>query len=201
MHPYRACATVVISRVLLSAAIATVAAAAPAAQNEFAFTRERGRAAVEYRNNDIHVVAAYYYSQLNHDSRWLMIEAAVSTTRLMTIPRSAIALRTPAGREIPLASQARFGEDVERVRLLLQNAATTRHNLASYFNQRDRTDDMRFFTLPFRGIVHDDFVVDVHRVVVGELFFESPTGLWEDGPYSLIVRHEQGQAELPIELE
>jgi hypothetical protein len=44
-------------------------------------------------------------------------------------------------------------------------------------------------------------VVDVHRVVVGELFFESPTGLWEDGTYSLIVRHEQGQAELPIELE
>jgi hypothetical protein len=192
---------VVVGRLLLAGTIAGVMPATPAAQNEFAFTRERGRAAVEYRNSDIHVVAAYYYSQLNHDSRWLMIEAAVSTTRLMTIHRDAIALRTPTGREIPLASQARFGDDIERVRLLLQNAATTRHNLASYFNQRDRTDGMRFFTLPFRGIVHDDFVVDVHRVVVGELFFESPTGLWEDGTYSLIVRHEQGQAELPIELE
>jgi hypothetical protein len=181
--------------------IAAVVAVTSAAQNEFPFTRERGRAAVEYRNDDIHVVAAYYYSQQKHESRWLLIEAAVSTSRLTTIHRDGIVLRTPAGREIRLASQTRFAEDVERVRPLLQNAATTRHHVTSYFSQRDRTDRMRFFALPFMGIVHDDFVVDVHRVVVGDLFFESPTGLWEDGVYSLILRHERGQAELPIELE
>ena len=172
-----------------------------AAQGEFPFTRERGRAAVEYRNNDIQVVAAYYYSQREHDSRWVLIQTAVSTARLTTIPRSAFALRTPAGREIPLASQERFGEDVGRVRLLLQNASTTRHNVTSYFNQRDRIDSMRFFTLPFGPVVHDDFVVDAHRVAISDLFFESPTGAWADGTYSLIVRHEDGQAELPIVLE
>lgn len=177
------------------------ATAVAAAQGEFPFTRERGRAAVEYRNNDIQVVAAYYYSQREHDSRWLLIQTAVSTARLRTIPRSAFALRTPAGREIPLASQERFGQDIGRVRLLLQNASTTRHNVISYFNQRDRTDGMRFFTLPFGPVVHDDFVVDRHRVAVSDLFFESPTGAWADGTYSLIVRHEEGQAELPIVLE
>ena len=182
--------------------IAVMAAtAAAAAQGEFPFTRERGRAAVEYRNNDIQVVAAYYYSQREHDSRWLLIQTAVSTARLTTIPRSAFALRTPAGREIPLATQERFGEDVGRVRLLLQNASTTRHNVTSYFNQRDRIDSMRFFTLPFGPVVHDDFVIDAHRVATSDLFFESPTGAWADGTYSLIVRHEHGQAELPIVLD
>ena len=189
--------TFLMAAVLLAAA----GAAVPAAQNEFAFTREVGRAAVEYRSEDIHVVAAYYYSQRNHESRWLLVQAAVSTTRLGTIHRNGITLRTPSGREIPLASQTRFGEDIGRVSLLLQNASTSRHDLRAYFNQRDRTEAMRFFTRPFGGVVHDDFVVDAHRVVVGDLFFEAPTGLWDAGTYSLVVRHERGQAELPIVLE
>jgi len=186
---------------LLAGALACLAAGGAAAQAEFPFTRGLGRAAVQYRNDDMHVVAAYYYSQQNHDSRWLLIQAAVSTTRLTTIRRDAFMLRTPAGREIPLASQTRVGEDVQRIRLLLQNAATQRHNVTSYFNQRDRTTSMRFFTLPFGGVVHDEFVVDSHQVAVGDLFFEAPTGRWEDGTYALVVRHEDGQAEVPIELE
>jgi hypothetical protein len=60
---------------------------------------------------------------------------------------------------------------------------------------------MNLFTLPFGPVVHDDFVVDAHRVAVGPLFFESPTGAWEDGTYALIVRHEKGTAQLPIHLE
>jgi hypothetical protein len=189
------------SGLLVAVLLATAVTVTAAAQNEFSFTRKIGQAAAEYRNEDVHIVAAYYHSQRNHDSRWLLIEAAVSTTRLGTIHRGGITLRTPDGREIPLASQTRVGEDIGRVRLLLQNASTTRHNVASYFNQRDQVDAMQFFTLPFGRVVHDDFVVDVHRVVVGDLLFESPTGRWEDGTYSLIVRHQHGQAELPIELE
>ena len=60
---------------------------------------------------------------------------------------------------------------------------------------------MRLFTLPFGPVVHDSFVVDRDRVAVGPLFFESPTGAWEDGTYALIVRHGEGTAELPIRLE
>jgi hypothetical protein len=173
-----------------------------AAQQEFSSAnRTVGRAAVQYRDADAHIVAAYYYSQQNHESRWLMIEAAVSTTELNTIARSAIALRTPQGREIPLASQRRIGEDVMRIKQLLQNASVLGHSVSSYFVQRDRIEDMSLFTLPFGPVVHDSFVVDRHRVAVGRLFFESPTGAWERGTYALIVRHSDGVAELPIHLE
>lgn len=189
-------------RLTLCGAALLLGAQALAAQEEFSSAnRERGRAAVEYRDDDAHVVAAYYYSQRNHESRWLMIEAGVSTTELNTIERSAIALRTPQGREIALATQRRVGEDVSRIKQLLQNASTLGHNVASYFVQRDRIEDMRFFTLPFGPVVHDSFVVDRHRVAVGPLFFESPTGAWEKGTYALIVRHSKGAAELPIHLE
>jgi hypothetical protein len=172
------------------------------AQEEFSSAnRQRGKAAVEYSDADIHIVAAYYYSQRNHESRWLLIEAGISTTELTTIGRTAIALRTPQGREIPLATQRRIGEEVPRIEQLLQNASAVGHNVASYFVQRDRTESMRLFTLPFGGVVSDDFVVDRHRVAVGPLFFESPTGAWERGTYALIVRHSKGTAELPIHLE
>jgi len=172
------------------------------AQQDFSSAnRERGRAAVEYRDPDVQVVAAYYYSQRNHESRWLLIEAGISTNKLDTIARDAIALRTPQGRVIPLATQRRIGEDVPRIEQLLQNAGVLSHNVSSYFLQRDRVESMRLFTLPFGGVVHDDFVVDKHRVAVGPLFFEAPTGAWEDGTYALIVRHEKGTAELPIHLE
>ena len=173
-----------------------------AAQEEFSSAnRNVGRAAVEFRDDDAHIVAAYYYSQRNHESRWLMIEAGVSTTESNTIERGAIALRTPEGREIPLATQRRIGEDVPRIKQLLQNASTLGHNVASYFVQRDRIEDMRFFTLPFGPVVSDSFVVDRHRVAVGPLFFESPTGAWEKGTYALVVRHAKGTSELPIHLE
>ncbi len=187
----------------LGAALALVLAQQGlAAQQEFSSAnRDRGRAAVEYRDADAQIVAAYYYSQRNHDSRWLMIEAGVSTDDSNTIERSAIALRTPQGREIPLATQRRIGEDVPRIEQLLQNANILSHNVASYFAQRDRTESMRLFTLPFGPVVHDSFVVDRHQVAVGPLFFEAPTGAWEDGTYALIVRHSKGTAELPIRLE
>jgi hypothetical protein len=183
---------------------AALALAVPtlAAQEEFSSAnRERGRAAVEFRDDDAHIVAAYYYSQRNHESRWIMIEAGVSTDDTIVIERSAIALRTPQGREIPLATQRRVGEDVSRIEQLLQNANVLSHNVASYFVQRDRIESMSLFTLPFGPVVHDSFVVDRNRVAVGPLFFESPTGAWEKGTYALIVRHSKGASELPIHLE
>jgi hypothetical protein len=186
----------------LFGAAVTMAAGTAIAQEEFSSAnRMRGQAAVEFSDSKIHIVAAYYYSQRNHDSRWLLVEAAVSATEPGTIARTDIALRTPQGREIALATQRRVGEDVNRIEQLLQNARVVSHNVASYFVQRDRPESMKLFTLPFGGVVHDSFVVDRDHVAVGPLFFESPTGAWPDGTYALIVRHETGSAELPINLE
>ena len=181
---------------------AILAVSGVAAQQEFSSANKRlGQAVVEYRDKVLHVVAAYNYSQRNHDSRWLLIEAGVSTSDEAIIRRDAIALRTPQGQEIPLATQRRVGEDIKRVEQLLQNARVQTHNVASYFTQQDRTEDMQLFRLAFGPVVHDEFIVDRDRVAVGALFFESPTGAWERGTYALVVRHRKGNAELPINLE
>jgi hypothetical protein len=186
-----------IARTLCTAMLAV---SSVTAQQEFA-TKQLGQAAVQFRDKAIHVVAAYYYSQRNHDSRWLLIQAGVSTTDEVVIKRDAIALRTPKGEVIPLATQRRVGEDTKQVEQLLQNASVQTHNVASYFKQPDRIEDMQLFRLAFGPVVHDSFIVDRDRAAVGLLFFEAPTGAWERGTYALVVRHRKGTAELPITLE
>ncbi len=187
---------------LLSVALALTLAGTAQAQNElFPNTKELGGAAIQYKDDAVHVVAAYYYSQRNHDSVWLLIEAGVSTEERMTVHRDAIRLITPDGEELALATQASFGRDIERTRQLIQNAALTRHGVGSYFNRRPQSERFRFFTLPGRGTVSDDFRVDRFRAVFGDLFFEAPTGAWEEGTYMLVLEHEGVRAAVPIELE
>ena len=178
-----------------------VFARTPAAQDELPNVKALGRAVSQYKDDALHAVVAYNYSQREHDSRWILIELAVTSSRPMTIHRDGIFLRTPDVRIIELASQRRFREDLQRVTLLLQNAAAQNHPVDSYFNlRRNEAQRMTFFARPFEGIVHDDFVVSNDRLAVGSLFFESPRGLWDAGAYILTVQSDRARAELPITL-
>ena len=81
------------------------------AQNEdelFPNTKSLGRAAVEYRDDAIQAVAAYYYSHREHGSLWLLIEVALSTEERMSLSRQAFRLVSPDGREVAVAEQRRF---------------------------------------------------------------------------------------------
>ena len=180
----------------------TLALAAPTAiAQQDSPVKKRGKAAVEYRDKDIHVVAAYYYSQRNHDIPWLYFESGLTTRDETVIHRDEIILRTPQGQDIALASQKRVGDETKDIQRLLNNAKPVTHDIGSYFKQQGRFEDMQLFRLPFGRIIHDEFIVDRERVAVGPLFFESPTGTWASGTYTLVVRHEKGTAELPVELE
>ena len=188
-------------RLTLSAVTLLLAGpAATLAQDGFPNTKELGRAATEYRDDALHLVAAYYHSQLEHDNRWLLIEAAFTTEELSTVPRTAFRLVMPDGVEVPLAEQRHFSADHPRVRQLLQNASLTRHDVVSYFNRRGRVEQFQFFTVPSGQTVHVDVQADQFRVAAGDLFFEAPTGAWAEGLYTLILEHEDLRAAVPIEL-
>ncbi|MDA1093524.1 MAG: hypothetical protein O3A25_09700 [Acidobacteria bacterium] len=186
--------------VLVACLLAVGVAHAQDPDELFPNTKSRGRAAVEYRDDAIQAVAAYYYSQREHESRWLLIEVALVSEERMSLPRTAFRLVSPDGQEIAVAEQSQFAEDSTRTTPLLQNARSTRHNVTSYFRQQ-RWEDLRFFTVPFGPVVQDEFVIDKTRVVSGDLFFVAPTGAWADGTYALVVEHEGTRASLPIVLE
>ncbi len=186
---------------MVSLIIGLCAPGGAAAQNEhFPNTKEWGRAAIQYRDDQLHLVAAYYYSQLEHGSRWLLIETAFTTEALSTIPRTAFHLITPDRRRVELSDQRDFTADHPRVRQLLQNAGTTRHDVVGYFNRRGRVEPFRFFALPSGRTVQEDVQADQFRVAAGDLFFQAPGGSWPAGIYTLVLEHEQLRAAVPIEL-
>jgi hypothetical protein len=189
----------------------------------FPNTREHGRAVVEYEDDDLQTVAGYHYSQRNHDSRWLLIQLAMTASSHMKIYPEDISLRHPDGREMPLPPQQLYREDRERVLPLRQNASQTRQNILGFINRPlprafstsrfpsvrvrggvpapAQSRPFRFFVEPGDGIIESFFEVDQWRVAWGDLFFSSPTDMWDAGTYALVINGEDGaQAVLPINL-
>src|SRR5262245_39202806 len=119
-----------------------------AVPREFIHVRTLGRALSEFNDDRIQVAAAYYYSQGNHDSRWLLIELGALGQQATKIDRGQIELVTPTGRVVPLATQTRWAADSEHNALLLQQAATSRHPVASYFKAMNGRTRLRFFARP-----------------------------------------------------
>lgn len=169
---------------------------------EFANVKKVGRALSEFKDNSVQVVAAYYYSQRNHDTPWLLIELGALTERPAKIDRKDFELITPAGRVVPLATQERWASQIQRNKLFMQQVEPTRHQVDSYFKPVNGVSGFRFFTQPGgNGTVLDFVDVPQDHVVLGDLLFESPTRIWDKGTHALVVRYDGKEAVLPIELE
>ena len=144
---------------------------------ELANVRQLGAALAEYRDRQVQAVAAYYHSQRNHDSAWLLVEFGVSSPGPLIVRRTEVALVTPDGDVVPLATQRQWGADSSRGRLLLQQARTTCHQVRAYFPAIRGVESMRFFGRPEDGeTVIDAVQSSPDQVLLGDLMFESPTG-------------------------
>jgi len=168
---------------------------------EFSHVKPLGAALVEYQDGLTQAVAAYYHSQRNHDTPWLLIEVGVSSPQAFVLRRDRVRLVSPSGQVVPLAAQTRWGGDSARARGLLQQARTTRHQVRTYFRGTRDGVRLRFFGRPEQGqTVVDVAQIAPEEVLLGDLLFESPTGAWERGTYALEIEHDAGTAALPIEL-
>ena len=168
---------------------------------ELAHVKQLGAALSEYNDGRVHAVAAYYYSQRNHDSTWLLVELGFNSQRAVRLHRDRIELATPAGDVVPLSGHRRWALDATRATRLMQQARPTRHQIRSYFKEIADITRLRFFIRPEdRGTIVDAADSTSDQVLLGDLFFESPTGAWAPGRYVLAIGHVRGVAHLPIEL-
>jgi hypothetical protein len=194
--------------VLLVAALVLPAPGTGSAQqddNAFPRTKWYGRATVQYEDERVKALAIYDYSQFNHESRWLLVQVGVALRERALVKRDHLRLVAPNGRVVGLATQQEFVADGAALRRFRQNAGIYQRDLAdlkSYFPLSAQGEVLRFFALPGDGIISEEFVIGAtHAVVIGDLYFRSPTGSWPDGTYRLVFDHEHGRAELPIRLE
>jgi len=191
-----------LSMAVLAASVAVGAQSRPADDNAFPHTRSHGRATVEFRDDKVHAVAIYDYSQRNHGGGWILIQTGVAVQPRTTIKRDNFQILMPGGRAVPLPTQKQFLADSARITQLRQNATIFYRNVRSYFPKSTLTDTLRFFALPGEGTVRDQsFALEEQAVVVGDLYFKSPTLRWEKGTYRFVFDHDHARAELPIRLE
>ncbi|HZI78416.1 MAG TPA: hypothetical protein VFD69_02825 [Vicinamibacterales bacterium] len=188
--------------VVLLVAGATLAAAPQANDNAFPHTKPNGRATVEYKDEKVQAVAIYDYSQRNHDGAWLLVQIGVALRERGAVKRDSFSVVMPGGRNVPLATQEQFLADSPQITKLRQNARIFQRDVISYFPKSADGEFIRWFALPGEGTVRDPAIVpSEHGVVIGELFFKSPTLRWDDGTYRLVFDNDKGHAELPIRLE
>ena len=192
-------------RLALAVLVASAALAAqsrPADDKAFPNTKSFGRAPIQFQDNTLHMVALYDYSQRNHDGAWLLLQTGVAVKKRTTVNRGNFHIEMPDGRIVPLSSQEAFLADSAQITKLRQNAGIFSHDVKPYFPASRHTDALRFFALPGEGTVRTlSFVLEEQAVVIGDIYFKSPTLRWDAGTYRLVFDHEQGRAELPIRLE
>lgn len=188
--------------VILLAGVALAAAQRPADDNAFPHTRPNGRATVEYRDERVQAVAIYDYSQRNHDTAWILVQIGVALRERGAVRRDSFSVTMPGGRSVPLATQEQFLADSQVITKLRQNARIFQRDVISYFPKSADGEFIRWFALPGEGTVRNPAIVpSEHGVVIGDLYFRSPTLRWEAGTHRLVFDNDKGHAELPIRLE
>ena len=186
--------------------VLVIATTVAAQQKEWSFpsTRSYGRATIQYRNQGVHVLINYDYSQRNHTTKWLLIDLAIASRQRFVLHKDHIKLLTPKGRELSVAPQEAIIADSAGVTKLLQNASVNRQPLLSYFSQRGGgpVEAIRFQTFPIGGgTVSPEVTVDDDHVSNGAMLFVTPEGRWEAGTYRLEINNDVAKVGLPVKLE
>jgi len=188
--------------VILLTGVALAAAQRPADDNAFPHTKPNGRATVEYRDEKVQAVAIYDYSQRNHDTAWILVQIGVALAERGEVRRDSFSVVMAGGRSVPLATQEQFLADSQVITKLRQNARIFQREVISYFPKSADGEFIRWFALPGEGTVRNPAIVpSEHGVVIGDLYFRSPTLRWEAGTHRLVFDNDKGHAELPIRLE
>jgi hypothetical protein len=188
--------------VLLAAGAVLSATQRGADDNAFPHTKPNGRATVEYKDEKVQAVAIYDYSQRNHDVAWLLVQIGVALSDRGAVKRDSFTVVMPGGRVVPLATQEQFLADSQVITKLRQNARIFQREVIGFFPKSADGEFIRWFALPGEGTVRNPAIIpSEHGVVIGDLYFKSPTLRWDAGTYRLVFDNDKGHAELPIRLE
>ena len=190
-----------LALLVLASALARPAIAEPVRNGSSDVVTRKGRTVIQLKNDAVQVVIGYRYASRHMGARWTFFETLLSATngKPIEIAREDIQLISPMG-TIPLASQKKMSEGIPDVRRMLTEAAVSRDPLDGYFPGRPRRNSIAFFTVPGEGIVFDRVTVDRQTLAGGDLFFESPTGVFAPGKYELQIRNKAVDVKVPFNL-
>ena len=168
-------------------------------------------------DSDWAVAASYTYSQKHHDGAWIQIDVGMTSTRRRTVyPHRTFHLLTPEGERIDLPDQRAFRRGLESIRAMYARAATMQITpwlaFAVCRDQAfagwpewaitvgyDSSGGCRTWRLWGNSDVDWTETTGPGNYGGASLFFESPSGTWAEGRYTLMVKGPGGaEVGLPI---
>jgi hypothetical protein len=155
-----------------------------------------GATAVLYRGPQVNVVISDRFARYNPTGNWLLLDTAMTATGdPIGIPRGAIAVRTPDGEVVPLATQAQFERAYPQLTATVMRANVSREPLGYLIPQRYRP--MRLFAPHGIGVVWDSVWLDQFHNSFGRLYFHLPFGV-QKGPYALLIHLKEHEIVIPF---
>jgi hypothetical protein len=150
---------------------------------------------------EVEVVVGYRHAQNSLGSEWLLLEIAMTSPVGQTarVLRENVAVRTPAGATIPLATQREFTEDYGTLQPFLRSADVVRDPM-DYWPPRKDTCAIRFFVEPGTGVSFDEVTVNDWRACQGRFLFKIPGGV-QAGRYVLTIDLEESEIRIPFTFE
>ncbi len=158
--------------------------------------KQVGATVIVYKGPQVDVALSYRFAKLNPTGRWLLLDAGMTAAAdTIEVPRTAIALRTPDGAVVPLATQEEFGKDYPQLAAMIARANTTREPL-NYFIPH-RYHRIGYFAERGHGLSFPSVWLDQRHNSFGRLFFQLPDGV-RKGNYELLINLPKSQVAIPF---
>jgi hypothetical protein len=173
-------------------------AAAFARTRDLPEIRQVGRTAVVYKGPQIELALSYRYAAGHPEGQWLLLDTSMTATGdPVEVRRDAIALRTPGGGVVPLASQEAFASDYSMLAPAIASANVSREPMNYLLPLRYQF--ISFFSRPGQHLVFTSIWLDDWHTAFGRLFFKLP-GAVSRGSYELLIDVPGGQVAIPFTL-
>jgi len=158
-------------------------------------TKQVGATAIVYKGPQVDIALSYRYAKNNPSGNWLMLDTAMTASTPIEIARSAIAVRTPDGKVVPLASQPEFGKAYATLAASIMGANAFREPLGYLVPHRVRP--MELFSEPGRRLAFDSVWLDEWHSTYGRLYFQLPGGITK-GDYELLITLPDSRVTIPF---
>ena len=157
---------------------------------------DAGATTVVYRGPQIQVAISFRYARYHPEGKWLLLDTEMAAAGgPITIPRSAIAVRTPSGEVVPLATQREFVEGYQQLVSPMKQARFQREPLAYFL--REPLRPLHLFRVNGVGWVWPSVVLDPFHNCYGRLYFQLPNEVHK-GSYELLIHLPNNEVVIPF---
>jgi hypothetical protein len=185
---------------VLFGAVVAATACSSAVPTETPGVEQLGQYLMRQKAAEADVVVGYKHAAQTLGDEWLLLELAITSPsgESAKFERENIWVRTPAGVQVPAASQKAFGEAYGKMRSKISQANVARDPM-DYFPPNRLPCSLDLFVTPGEGVAFDQVTVNDRRACQGKLFFYIPGGV-QPGRYVLGMDLEEDEIRIPFTL-